>query len=62
MLVKIKSSKHQGQHQNKNRASSLRHIKILSTTCLKQFPAETAIPVFHLVLGWHEYVPLVSIS
>ena len=43
---------------NKTRASPLRHIKILSTTCFKQFPAETATPVCYLVLGWHEYVAI----
>ena len=45
------------KHQNKNRASPLTYIKIIST-CFKKFPAETAIPVFYLVLGRHEYLTI----
>ena len=45
------------KHQNKNRARPLRYMKIIST-CFKKFPAETAIPVFYLVLGRHEYLTI----
>ena len=31
---------------------------LLSTACFKQVPLETAIPVFYLVLGWHQYVAI----
>ena len=54
----IKNAKHQRKHQNKNRASPLRHIKPLSTAYFKQVPTEKAIPVFYIVLGWHEYVAI----
>ena len=36
----------------------MRNIKILSTACFKQIHAETAIPVFYLMIGWHEYVAI----